>query len=100
MLECHRHLGFCLASRVPRSAQPINAVRNFGIRRQINVLSCTRKECDETQALITGNVQAAMLRKHVLTATQMIGVAGRTAHYVTPRGHDIAAVLITHLATK
>jgi hypothetical protein len=41
-----------------------------------------------TQALLADYVQSAMLGKHVHVATQGIGLAGGTAHHLTPLGHD------------
>jgi hypothetical protein len=70
------------------------------ICRQARIISSNREQCDEPQALLASDMQSPMLGKHVLVAAQVIGVGGRTAHHLTPPGHDIASVLVAHLAAK
>src|SRR4029453_6669788 len=41
-----------------------------------------------------------MLLQHVLVSAQAFGVRRRAAHHLTPPGHHISAVLITHRAAK
>jgi hypothetical protein len=71
----------------------------LGIVRHGGFIGCTGQQGDKAQALFAGDVQPTMLGQHVLVAAQPFGVAGRTAHHFTPPGHDVAAMLITHLAT-
>src|SRR6186713_1566724 len=68
--------------------------------RQAGIIGRPGQQRDETHALFTGYVQSPMLGDHVLVAAQGFGVGRRTAHNLAPPRHDVAAMLITHLAAE
>src|SRR5215211_5861527 len=93
-------LELCIANRVPHSAYPITAARNSGS-------SGRRASSAARESSVTNRRRcSAVIRsprcfdKHVLVSAQAFAVRRGSAHYLTPPGDHISAVLITHRAAK